>query len=44
MVNGDGMFYGGMRKFGCRRSESGGRIENEFSVLFVTDDVGHMKN
>jgi hypothetical protein len=29
-----------VERFGCRGSKSGGSIENEFSVLFVTDDVG----
>ncbi len=29
-----------VERFGCRGSESGGRIENEFSVLFVAEDVG----
>ena len=29
-----------VERFGCRGSESGGSIENEFSVLFVADDVG----
>ncbi len=33
---GDGLVEG----FGCRGSESGAGVENEFRVLFVPDDVG----
>jgi hypothetical protein len=32
---GDGLVEG----FGCGGSERGGSIENEFSILFVSDDV-----
>jgi hypothetical protein len=31
--------HGLVEGFGCRGSEGGGGIENEFSVLFVPDDV-----
>jgi hypothetical protein len=31
--------HGLIEGFGCGGSESGGSIENEFSVLFVPDDV-----
>ncbi len=39
-VVGEPFFCNGLvEAFGCEGSERGGSIENEFSVLFVSDDV-----